>query len=125
MYTRDSITNYHSLYGYLFFFVALNHLIQIQVEGVAAGEELNPGCSLNMGLKRKTTTVTKDITNTQLLTVPGPTPRRPSAAAESKSDLEAKGSAVKDLFEGNYEERRKFGVVDIFDTLGFAVSNQC
>ena len=41
-----------------------------------------------------------------------------------RADLEAKGSAaVKDLFEGNYEERRKFGVVDIFDTLGFAVSN--
>ena len=101
---------------YLFFFAALNH--QIQVETIAAGEELNPGCSLNMGLKRKTTTVTKVITNTQLLTLPGPTPRRPSTAA-----VEAKGSAVKDLFEGNYEERRKFGVVDIFDTLGFAVSN--
>ena len=31
-------------------------------------------------------------------------------------------AAVKDLFEGNYEDRRKFGVVDIFDTLGFMVS---
>ena len=121
MYARDSIANYQSLYGYLFFFAALNH--QIQIEIIAAGEELNPGYSLNMGLKRKSTIVTKVITNTQLLTLPGPTPRRPSTAAESRSDLEAKGSAVKDLFEGNYEERRKFGVVDIFDTLGFAVSN--
>ena len=77
-----------------------------------------------MGLKTK---ITKDtsITNRQLLKVPGliPRPSRQSAA-EIRADLEAKGSAVKDLFEGNYEERRKFGVVDIFDTLGFAVSNQ-
>ena len=38
--------------------------------------------------------------------------------------VEAKGSAtVKDLFfEGNYEDRRKFGVMDIFDTLGLDVS---
>jgi hypothetical protein len=96
-------------------FAALNH--QIQVEDVTAGEEINPylGCSLSTGLKRK---ITKDMTNTpQLLRVPGATPRRQSAA-----DLEAKGSAVKILFKGNYEERRKFGVVDIFDTLGFAVS---
>ena len=70
-----------------------------------------------MGLKGKTP---KDV---QLLKVPGPSPRRRSVA-EMRADLEAKGSAaVKDLFEGNYEERRKFGVVDIFDTLGFAVSN--
>ena len=73
-----------------------------------------------MGLKRK---VTKDIANSQLLKVPGLTPRRLSAA-EMQADLETKGSVVKDLFEGNYEERRKFGVVDIFDTLGFAVSDQ-
>lgn len=69
-----------------------------------------------MGLKRK---VTKDIANSQLLKVPGRL-----SAAEMRADLETKGSAVKDLFEGNYEERRKFGVVDIFDTLGFAVSDQ-
>lgn len=70
-----------------------------------------------MGLKRK---IPKDI---QLLNVPGPSPRRQSVA-EMRANLEAKGSAaIKELFEGNYEERRKFGVVDIFDTLGFAVSD--
>ena len=31
-------------------------------------------------------------------------------------------NTVRGLFKGNYEERRKFGVVDVFDTLGFAVS---
>lgn len=105
----------------IYFFTALNHRIQVEV--ITAGpEELNPGAGWNTGLKRKTTKDTS-ITNSQLLTVPGLIPRRQSAA-EMQADLEAKGSAVRDLFEGNYEERRKFGVVDIFDTLGFAVSNQ-
>ena len=40
----------------------------------------------------------------------------------SELQAKAKGNAVKDLFEGNYEDRRNFGVVDIFDTLGLAVS---
>ena len=40
----------------------------------------------------------------------------------SEVQAKAKGNAVKDLFEGNYEDRRNFGVVDIFDTLGLAVS---
>lgn len=32
-------------------------------------------------------------------------------------------SAVRGLyFEGNYEDRRNFGVLDVFDTLGFTVS---
>ena len=31
-------------------------------------------------------------------------------------------NTVRGLFKGNYEERRKFGVLDVFDTLGFAVS---
>lgn len=106
---------------FFFFFTALNH--QIQVEDITSEpEELDPGAGCSMGLKRKTIKDT-NITNSQLLTVPGLIPRRQSAAA-MWADLEAKGNAVKDLFEGNYEERRKFGVVDIFDTLGFAVSNQ-
>lgn len=44
---------------------------------------------------------------------------------QDNTELKAKSegsAAVKELFEGNYEDRRKFGVVDIFDTLGFAVS---
>ena len=41
---------------------------------------------------------------------------------DKDAQAEAKGNAVKNLFEGNYEDRRNFGVVDIFDTLGLAVS---
>ena len=85
------------------------------------GEVISTGAGLNMGLKRK---ITPDVDNSslaQMLENPGLSPRR-QRAMEMQADIEATGSAVKDLFEGDYEERRKFGVVDIFDTLGFAVS---
>ena len=89
-----------------------------QVGGIPGEVMTSIGPGWNMGLKRK---VANDTTNGQLLEVPGLSTRRQSAI-EVQVDLEAKGSAVMDLFEGNYEERRKFGVLDIFDTLGSGVS---
>ena len=51
-----------------------------------------------------------------------PSPSQSGDGINVEVQAEAGGNAVKNLFEGNYEDRRKFGVVDIFDTLGFAVS---
>ena len=82
--------------------------------------------SLSMGVKRKLLTMEHKDTGPQMnLGLPSEV-QLPGVADKEEVKMASEiqsSAAVKDLFEGNYEDRRKFGVVDIFDTLGFAVSN--
>ena len=72
----------------------------------------------NKELKRRVSTFGETAT----LQVPELSPTVQSSVEVEDIDFQASGTAVKNLFEGNYEQRRQFGVVDIFETLGFSVS---
>lgn len=90
---------------------------------VASEEWLRMGNTMMMGLKRKSRKETTNNFREVSLGDPMlPSPSQSGDGINVEVQAEAGGNAVKNLFEGNYEDRRKFGVVDIFDTLGFAVS---
>ena len=83
-------------------------ILAVDAENTLLGEHLSLELGI-MGTKRK---LTKESTKGM----------DKCESNNSKMQAKAKGNAVKDLFEGNYEDRRNLGVVDIFDTLGLAVS---